>query len=132
MRDVILLHSPLLGPSSVSPTAEALRAGGVACHVPSPPQRAIHEPAWNAWPSALRSQIAQAEEPIIVGHSMAGLLAARLASELRASAVICLDANMPPEDGATPPVEPSFLKVIDALPVENGQLPQWHLWWPGD
>jgi pimeloyl-ACP methyl ester carboxylesterase len=77
-------------------------------------------------------QIALTNAPIIVGHSMAGLLAARLASDLKASGVICLDANMPPETGPTPPVEQSFRPILSSLPTEDGYLPPWHKWWPVD
>jgi pimeloyl-ACP methyl ester carboxylesterase len=70
--------------------------------------------------------------PIIVGHSMAGLLAARLASAIGAHSVICLDANMPNELGPTLPVDPSFRNFLNTLPTTDGILPPWREWWPVD
>jgi pimeloyl-ACP methyl ester carboxylesterase len=131
LPDVVLLHSPLVGPSSVAPTAQSLEARGVRCLTPSPYASGAH-PAWRDWPAVLLRDLPQTHAPVIVGHSMAGLLAARLASALDASGVICLDASMPPEAGATPTLGPSFRSLLATLPVEDGRLPPWHQWWPGD
>ena len=99
MGEIILVHSPLVGPTSLSPTARTLESLGRRCLAPSPSVRAQRVLAWRDWPSALLSQIADVEAPVIVGHSMGGLLAAWLAGALRARGMICLDAYMPPERG---------------------------------
>jgi pimeloyl-ACP methyl ester carboxylesterase len=132
VTDIVLLHSPLVGPSSLAPTANALRTRGHRCLVPSPRALTRQELPWRDWPAALLAEIGDVSAPVIVGHSMGGLLAARLASDLRAAAMICLDASMPPESGPTPPVGPAFRATLEDLPVTDGFLPPWHEWWSGD
>ena len=63
---------------------------------------------------------------------MGGLLAARLASALGASGMICLDAALPPESGQTATVDPAFHSFVKSLPLEDGTLPPWNEWWPID
>jgi Alpha/beta hydrolase family len=131
MDDVVLLHSPLVGPSTLIPTARALEALGVRVFLPSP-SAAGDPPRWRDWPQHLLQSLPPLSAPIVVGHSMAGLLAARVASALRADRVVCLDANMPPETGPTPPVDAAFQAFLRTLPIASGVLPPWHEWWPVD
>lgn len=51
---------------------------------------------------------------------------------LGAAAFISLDGDIPPKAGSTPPVDASFLKLVDNLPQQDGILPPWHEWWPVD
>lgn len=131
MPHFVLIHSPLVGPSSVIPTADALSALGFATYVPTPNAQASHT-TWREWPRQLLDALPGMEVPILVGHSAGGLLAAYLAGTLNAKSFICLDAMMPPERGGTPPIEPGFLKFVHTLPTEDGLLPIWTDWWEGD
>jgi len=63
---------------------------------------------------------------------MGGRLAARLAGDLKAAGVIFLDADVPPAAGPTAPIDPSFRRLLDRLPVTDGLYPPWHEWWPVD
>ena len=81
---------------------------------------------------ALLETIPQSSDTVVVGHSAGGLLAAWLASKLSAHSLICLDASMPPESGATGPAEPWFYDFVHSLPQQNGHLPPWNLWWESD
>lgn len=132
MTDIVLLHSPLVGPHSLEPLRDALAGAGDRCFLPSPPDRQSREPAWREWPAILLEQLPALESPIVIGHSMAGLLAARLAAEFDGAAMICLDANMPPAEGPTPPIDPGFRGFMETLPATDGVLPPWHRWWPND
>ena len=131
MPQFVLIHSPLVGPSSMIPTADALCALGFVTHVPSPGALSGYT-TWREWPLRLLEALPEMEDPILVGHSAGGLLAAYLAGALHAKAFICLDAMMPPERGMTPPVEPDFLKFVRSLPTKDGLLPIWTDWWDGD
>ncbi len=131
MPQFVLVHSPLVGPSTLEPTAEVLRTKGFAVHVPTPISRK-EQTSWHNWPRCLLNALPIMRDPIMVGHSAGGLLAAHLAGTLKAKAFICLDAMMPPEQGKTSPVEPDFMHFIRSLPTENGLLPVWTDWWEDD
>jgi len=70
--------------------------------------------------------------PVIVGHSMGGLLAARLAADIHAAGFICLDARMPQPSGPTPPADPEFHDFLRTLPLKEDHLPPWQDWWDTD
>jgi len=132
MLEIILIHSPLVGPSSLLPTAEILQAQGVRCATPTALRPHAPPPAWHEWPARLKGTLPDMASPVVVGHSMGGLLAARLAADIHAAGVICLDARIPPETGPVNPVEPEFRKFLDTLPLTDGTLPPWHEWWDVD
>jgi len=131
MPQFVLIHSPLVGPSSVTPTADALGKLGYVTYVPTLDAPPGHTP-WHDWPRRLLETLPEMDNPILVGHSAGGLLAAYLAGSLSAKSFICLDAMMPPASGPTPPVEPNFLEFVRSLPAEDGLLPVWTDWWEGD
>jgi pimeloyl-ACP methyl ester carboxylesterase len=132
MPDIILIHSPLVGPSSLRPTADALERMGIHCHLPTPARLGDEIPAWRDWPSLLLDELPRTQDVIVVGHSAGALLAAHVAASRNARALVCLDAAMPPQAGLTPPAEPWFYKFLHTLPVSNGRLPRWNQWWGAD
>ncbi|MHA7818605.1 MAG: alpha/beta fold hydrolase [Erythrobacter sp.] len=129
-REIVLIHSPLVGANSVLPTARALESRGEKVVAPSPYADG-ESPAWRDWPEALRARLPALERPVFVGHSMASLLAARLAADYPHSALCSLDGNIPPASGPTEPVAASFRPFLESLPEDAGILPPWHQWWPG-
>ena len=128
----VLLHSPLVGVSSLAPTARALEQRGLVCHLPQLPSSGAGVPQWQDCPRHLLEVVPRTEAPILAGHSAAGLLAAALAPALSAAGLIFLDAGIAPGGGATPPVEPEFLQYVRRLPRQNGLLPPWSEWWGQD
>ncbi len=132
MIDYILVHSPLVGPITMEPTARVLEHMGHRAHVPFAFSPGDKLPAWRDWPKALLASLPEMNTPVVVGHSMGGLLAAWLTAELGGRAMVCLDADMPPAIGPTPPVTPDFRTFLDTLPVTDGALPQWQYWWGSD
>jgi hypothetical protein len=68
-------------------------------------------------------------EPILVAHSAAGLLLPSLADALGASALIFVDARLPPALGRVRPVDDEFMAFLRTLPTEGGRLPPWSRWW---
>lgn len=132
MNNIVLIHSPLVSSCSLFPTADALKRLGSECFVPSPMARAADIPSWSTWPELLLRSIPSSQDTVVVGHSMGGLLAARLAGDLEAKGIILLDANIPPDKGPVEPTERSFRQFIETLPVINERLPPWHEWWSTD
>jgi pimeloyl-ACP methyl ester carboxylesterase len=129
MPEIILIHSPLVGPFSLKPTADALEQMGIQCRLPTPARIDGEIPAWRDWPGLLLDDLGQTRDAIVVGHSAGGLLAAHVAGSRNARALVCLDARMPPEAGLTAPAEPWFYSFVHTLPVSNGRLPRWNQWW---
>lgn len=125
-REVVLVHSPLVGPSSLAPTAEALERRGFRTHTPCITGSDV---AWRDAPAAVLAALPELSGPLLVGHSAAGLLLPSLAGPLDAWGMILVDGRIPPEQGPTPPAEPEFAGFVSALPVEQGRLPKWSQWW---
>lgn len=71
MPQFVLIHSPLVGPSSLVPTADALSALGFATYVPTPNAPASHT-RWCEWPLRLLDTLPELEDPILVGHVPSG------------------------------------------------------------
>lgn len=130
--EIVLVAGPLVGISSWQPTAQKLRALDWHVHVPDVLTAAggpAHVPSWSTWPSRLVALLSGATAPILVGHSIASLLVADLASKLSARGLIIVDGEMPPEHGATTPVTPEFRKRIEQRADRDGLLPPWSEWW---
>lgn len=127
LRDLIFIHSPLVGPASWRPTVEVLQRRGAPCHIPTPAEPLT---PWHAWSAQLLAVLPPVKKPILIGHSAAGLLLPALASALDAAALVFVDARVPPPLGRTRPVDGQFLEFVKTLPTDMGRLPPWSKWWP--
>jgi len=127
--ELVLIHSPLVGPSFWLPVAEALAALGHRCHVPTAREASGGIVAWRHWPERVRESVPSITAPILVGHSAAGDLLPICAQKLDAAALVFVDASIPPASGHAAPAEPEFLKFVRALPITGGRLPPWSEWW---
>jgi len=132
VTEIILVHSPLVGPSSLRPTAQVLEQYGWKCQVAEPSGTNTSFPAWAEWPNRLLESLTTANNVIVIGHSAGSLLAAWLAGRLNANGIICLDAVIPPNNGRTVPAEPWFYDFVHSLPQDGGLLPIWTDWWDRD
>ena len=121
----LILHSPLVGPSTVAQLAATMNTLGWTTTVPDL-RTAI------ASPSLFRQRAASAAETadVVIGHSGAGAFLPAVAEAMDA-AVVFVDAVVPPPG---PRVSPSaqLLQLLDKLPIVDGLLPPWHEWWPAD
>jgi pimeloyl-ACP methyl ester carboxylesterase len=127
----VLVHSPLLGPTSWSPVASALKERDREVLVPSllgiaeaPP------PRWRRAVDAVRAAASAIASPaVLVGHSGAGPLLPNVADTLPAevAALIFVDASVPPTSGVAPLVPPGFLDRLRAISAD-GVLPRWSSW----
>jgi hypothetical protein len=130
--DFILVAGPLVRASSWEPTARHLRAAGHRVQVPD--VLACHHapPAWSVWTSHLLEHMTSANEPFVVGHSSASVLAAELATRLPVKGVIIVDGEVPPSEGVALPVRPALHELIKGLAGADGMLPIWSRWFAGD
>ena len=127
--ELVLIHSPLVGPSFWHATASALEARGHRCHTPTARTASGDIAAWRDWPERIRESVATGARPILVGHSAAGRLLPTCAQKLDAAAIVFVDAPIPPAVGPVSPVEPEFLAFVRGLPIAGGTLPPWSEWW---
>jgi hypothetical protein len=128
--EAILVHSPLVGASTWRGTARSLNRRGWRCRTPSP----AGLPAWHDWADRLPLGELPGDAPhddpvVVVGHSAAGLLLPAVAARVAATALIFVDAQLPPASGVVPPVDDEFLGFVRTLADEDGRLPPWSAWW---
>jgi hypothetical protein len=124
---VLLLHSPLVGPSTVRPLAARLEDVGwspivpdVRRHVDSPGAYAGH---------VLRSC---KHADVVVGHSGAGAFLPVIGERLGAAATVFVDAVLPLGDVAAHRPSDDLRRLLDRLPDCDGYLPRWSDWWSPD
>jgi hypothetical protein len=85
--------------------------------------------AWRDWPRVAGAALRVAPGAVVVGHSAAGFLLPSLAHTLQASAMVFVDALIPPDSGSVPPADAEFLQFVRRLPCRDGLLPPWSRWW---
>ena len=127
----VLVHSPLVGPTSWSPVAQELERRGRAAVVPSLLGVATApEPQWRHVPDAVRVATSHLQRRVIlVGHSGAGpllpVIADALASEV--AALVFVDSLLPPPAGRLLLGPPAFMDQLRAF-ATDGLLPTWSRW----
>ena len=127
----MLVHSPLLGPTSWSPVAAELELRGRGVLIPSllgsddgP------APQWRHGVEAVRTAVTKIASPIaLVAHSGAGPLLPSIADAVspEVAALIFVDASLPPATGAAPLAPSGFLDQLRAISTD-GVLPPWSDW----
>jgi len=118
---VLFIHGAFSNAGHFDPWVERFARAGFECHVPSLPghgpsdPRALASLGMEDYLAALEREVAKlSAPPILVGHSMGGLLAQQLASKGRCRALICV-ASAPPWMLVSPPSSlPYFLPVLPA------------------
>jgi hypothetical protein len=130
---VVLVHSPLVGPSTWSGVAELLRGNGFHCAVPVLTGALTSGPPY--YPklaSAAAGALDGHGAVVLVGHSGAGPVLPAIADAVGgdARAAVFVDAILPHPgrswlDTAPPPLREQLLGLARA-----GVLPPWHEWFP--
>jgi hypothetical protein len=126
----VLLHSPLVGPSTWAPVARELTAQGFSVRVPSLVRLAEGGPPF--WPrvaAAVTGALADAppDQPVaLVAHSHGGLFVPVVRAAVRQPVIssIFVDARLPGTTGGTPVAEGEYLASLRRLVQPDGLLPR--------
>jgi pimeloyl-ACP methyl ester carboxylesterase len=131
----VLVHSPLVGPTSWLPVARELEQRGRGVVVPSLLGVAdAAEPQWHHVRDAVRIATSDLRQGIIlVGHSGAGLLLPVIADarDNEVAALIFVDSSLPPRGGRLQLGRPAFMDQLRAM-ATDGLLPPWSRWFGPD
>jgi len=133
VNEVLLIHSPLLGPSSWEPiTTEASRRGYSTLIPDLTAVQHASSPFWKVFVElALAHVPPDAHRIIVIGHSGAGVFLPLIGQQLgqRLGAIVFVDALIPAIRGThiTPAEDREMLaKGAD----DDGWLLPWTEWWP--
>jgi pimeloyl-ACP methyl ester carboxylesterase len=118
----VLIHSPLVGPSTWLPVAQELERCGTRSLVPSLlPAAAAPVPQWRRCVKIVRAATSEVSDPIVlVGHSGGGLLLPAIADAVapEVARLIFVDSGVPAMRGVTPLATPAFLEHLRSLAVD--------------
>src|SRR6266566_4846249 len=127
----LLIHSPLVGPSTWTPVARELERRGRQAVVPSLLGAATAPPPrWRYCIDAVRAATSTlANQIVLVGHSGGGLLLPAITGAVTpaVSRLIFVDSGVPASSGETPLVPAALLAHLRTLAVK-GELPPWSGW----
>jgi hypothetical protein len=124
----LLVHSPVVGPSTWRWVADALKEAGHEAIVPNLVAAAeTGDPARFVEAAAGAKEF---DEPVVlVGHSGAGAVLPSIAEGLASwpHSIVFVDAGVPPCEGVFT-AGGEFLATLQGL-ATNGILPKWSRWW---
>jgi pimeloyl-ACP methyl ester carboxylesterase len=125
----VLIHSPLVGPSSWRWVADELTARGLNVIVPSLLAGAIAGDPLQCI-DAVVAATPDIGDATLVGHSGAGPLLPLIADrmERRAKRLIFVDAGIPPAGGEAVLIPDDFATHLRSLANGDGVLPPWSEW----
>jgi pimeloyl-ACP methyl ester carboxylesterase len=131
----VLVHSPLVGPTSWSPVAQELERSGRVAVVPSLLGVAeAAEPQWRHVPEVVRVATSNLRQrTILVGHSGAGDLLPVIAEalDIEVAALVFVDSLLPPPAGQLVLGPATFMEQLRGMAVDD-VLPPWSRWFGAD
>jgi hypothetical protein len=131
---LLLVHSPVVGPTTWAPVADALQSNGFRCELPDMTAMAGAGPPYHSkFAAVAAAAVKEAAGPVVlVGHSGAGPLLPAIADLVgdRARGAVFVDALLPHPgrswfDTAPPSLRGQLLGI-----ASDGVLPPWHQWFP--
>ena len=127
---VVLVHSPLVGPSTWRWVAEELTSGGVDVAVPTLRLEALSADSFDRLVSQAASAV-MSDEVVLVGHSGGGILLPFIAevSACQNAHLVFVDAGLPPPDGRVELASEEFRTFLQSHVDAEGVLAPWHTWW---
>ncbi|HLM28286.1 MAG TPA: hypothetical protein VK360_00060 [Acidimicrobiales bacterium] len=128
--DFLLVHSPLVGPTTWRWVAAALSEAGHDAIVPDLRSSAVTGRPRSFVDEAVSSTPSDWFKPVVVGHSGAGFLVPSIVERLDAAHAVFVDAGLPPDDSPAT----AGADIVDRLRVlaVDGTLPKWSTWWGPD
>lgn len=132
----MLVHAPLVGPSTWRWVAEELRRRGHDVAVPL--LRDDSEADGDRLQRSLIDRAALAVPPdsdvVLVGHSGGGMLLPLIArrSSARSVRYVFVDSGLPAAEGALELAGEDFRASLQERVEPDGRLPGWHTWWGDD
>lgn len=136
--DVVLVHSPLVGPATLRPLADELTARGHRVVLPSLLDTLAGGPGWAdrqvaTVTSAVTAALPTAGRVLLVGHSGAGPLLPAVGAGLGGAAgYLFLDAAPPRPGRSWFEVAPAALRANLESMAADGWVPPWHEWFPAE
>jgi pimeloyl-ACP methyl ester carboxylesterase len=127
---LVLVHSPLLGPSMWKWVARELHDHGRSAVVPAlPALAAVPSPLCRHICAEANRASQPAESVVVVGHSAAGTLLPAVAESLSAevAGMVFVDTFLPPSGGAASLVPAEFIAELRARATDD-VLPPWSTW----
>jgi hypothetical protein len=128
--EFVLVHSPLVGPTTWRWISAALSAAGHDAVVPDLRSSAATGRPQAFVDEAVSSTPSDWSKPVVVGHSGAGFVLPSIAERLDGAHAVFVDAGLPP-DNSPATAAADFLDRLRALAVD-GTLPKWSTWWSPD
>jgi pimeloyl-ACP methyl ester carboxylesterase len=131
---LLFVHSPVVGPSTWTYTAEVLQKNGFRCVVPDLTRVApMGGPYYPKYATAAAAAVDEGTGPVVVvGHSAAGALLPAIAEAVgeRARGAVFVDAMLPQPGRSWFDTAPPGLEAQLRGLAEHGVLPPWHEWFP--
>jgi hypothetical protein len=131
---VLFVHSPVVGPTTWSATADVLRGKGFRCLVPDLTGVTTSGPPYYAKLARAATEAVDGDSLVLIAHSAAGPLLSVIADAVssRTVAAVFVDAHLPHPgqswfDTAPVPLREQLLDIADA-----GRLPPWNEWFPAN
>lgn len=128
MASFLLVHSPVVGPSTWRWVAAELQEQGHRVTVPGVAQ-AVTSRGWEAFVDSVAAQAGEEERAVLVGHSGAGPLLPQIVARARRKLgpLVFIDAGIPPEAGDAELMPNEVLEELQAI-AQDGILPRWSEW----
>lgn len=129
---LLLVHSPVVGPSTWAGTAEVLRRRGFRCAVPDlRPTLAQGPPFYPRLAATAASTVAGGGAVVLIGHSAAGALLPAIGEAVAAPVRgVFVDAQLPHPGRSWFDAAPTALREQILAMADDGLLPPWHEWFP--